>query len=71
MDSFTSFIEWVLGGLVLVIGFFLKGTVDRQTVLEEKVNNLHETYVKKDDFKEFKEELWHRFDELKEEIKKR
>lgn len=62
---------WVIGGLLSVIGFFVKSNYDRQNALEDKYNSLHEIYVKKDDFREFKEELWKRLDDMKEEIKKK
>lgn len=71
MEAFVDVVLFVFGGLLAVIGFFVKSNYDKQTALEEKFNNLHEVYVKKDDFKDFKEELWRRFDELKEEIRKK
>jgi deoxyhypusine synthase len=66
-----SLLDWILKGLVAVMAFILKHAFDKQAVLEEKVNNLHEIYTKKDDFKDFKEELWHRLDKMEETIKNR
>lgn len=71
METLNQFLHWVLAALLTVLGFFLKGTIDRQKELEDSYNNLHDIYVKKDDFREFKEELWKRLDDMKEEIKKR
>lgn len=71
METFNQFLHWVLAALLTVLGFFLKGTIDRQKELENSYNNLHDIYVKKDDFREFKEELWKRLDDMKEEIKKK
>lgn len=71
METLNQFFYWVLAALLSVLGFFLKGTIDRQKELEDSYNNLHDIYVKKDDFREFKEELWKRLDDMKEEIKKK
>lgn len=65
-DGFT----WVLGGIITLMSWFLKGALDRLTTVEEKYNTLHDLYVKKDDFKDFKEELWHRLDEIKQQVNK-
>lgn len=71
METLNQFLHWVLAALLSVLGFFLKDTIDRQKELEDSYNNLHDIYVKKDDFREFKEELWKRLDDMKEEIKKK
>ena len=71
METLNQFIQWVLTALLTMLGFFLKGTIERQKQLEDRYNNLHDIYVKKDDFREFKEELWKRLDDMKEEIKKK
>ena len=71
METLNQFFYWVLAALLSVLGFFLKDTINRQKELEDSYNNLHDIYVKKDDFREFKEELWKRLDDMKEEIKKK
>lgn len=71
--SFLDLVVWANGGLVLVLSYFLRGVMDehKQTKLDliSMKENLHERYVKKDDFKEFKEELWHKLDDLKQQLK--
>lgn len=71
MASVAEIVEWALAVLLAIVSFFLKGVIDDNKALQKQVNELHEVYVKKDDFKEFKEELWNRLDDMKEEIKKR
>lgn len=64
MQTIHDVFVWVLGGLLAVTGFFLRGALDRLSSIEEKYNGLHEYYVKKDDFEKFEEQLWKRFDRL-------
>jgi hypothetical protein len=71
--SFIDLVVWANGGLILVLSYFLRGVMDehKQTKLDlvSMKETLHERYVKKDDFKEFKEELWHKLDDLKQQLK--
>jgi len=41
---------------------------DNETLWKE-VNNIKEKYFKKEDFIEFKQELWHRLDDMKNDMK--
>jgi hypothetical protein len=67
--NFTQLVVWGSGGLIMVLGYFLRGVMDIQKDHTDQLHNLHEKYVKKDDFKEFKEELWAKLDDLKIQIK--
>ncbi len=40
-------------------------------LLWKEVNNVKEKYFKKEDFTEFKQELWKRFDRLEDDLKAR
>lgn len=67
--NFTQLVVWGTGGLIMILGYFLKGTMDKLHEHEALLNTMHERYVKKDDFKEFKDELWQKLDDLKAQIK--
>lgn len=67
--NFKDIIIGVNGILILAVGYFLKEAMDELKTHRDKLSNLHETYVKKDDFKDFKEELWARLDDLKQQVK--
>ena len=72
MDSavnFTQLVVWGSGGLIMILGYFLRGVMDQQKDHATQLNTMHERYVKKDDFKEFKDELWLKLDDLKQQLK--
>lgn len=66
MDNFT--ISFILNGLLGIVMFFMKQsndvTKERITKAEEEINKIKDSTVKKEDFREFKEELWVRFDKM-------
>ena len=73
MDSLiVSFIFNVLLGVVM---FFLKlnndVTRERLAKAEEKIEKIQDTTYKKEDFREFKEELWTRIDKMEVAFEKR
>jgi hypothetical protein len=62
--GFTQLVVWGIGGLVTLLTYFLKGVMDQVKDQEKRLNNLHMEYVKRDDFSDFKDELWKRFDRI-------
>lgn len=73
MDNLiVSFIFNVLLGVVM---FFMKQSNDtmkeRVSKLETDVERIKDNTVKKEDFREFKEELWIRFDKMEMTIDKK
>lgn len=64
--SVVSLIVNVLMGLIM---FFAKYTVDdlkdKLKVHQEAIDRIRDTYIKREDFREFKEELFVRLDEMK------
>ena len=67
--NFTQLVVWGSGGLIMILGYFLRGVMDTQKDHAQQLNTMHERFVKKDDFKEFKEELWNKLDDLKQQLK--
>lgn len=67
--TFTQFVVWAIGGLVTLLTYFLRGVMDQQKEHGQQLSTMHERFVKKDDFKEFKEELWNKLDDLKQQLK--
>lgn len=67
--NFTQLVVWGTGGLLMIVSYFLRGVMDKQKEMENELHTMHERYVKKDDFKEFKEELWVKLDDLKQQLK--
>ena len=67
MDS--SVASWVINGLLGVVMFFMKMTLsdlkDQLKEHKEEINVVKETTTKKEDFQEFKQELWRRLDGMK------
>lgn len=47
----------VLTGVLGLMSWFLKGSIDRVATLEEKYNTLHDHYVKKMDFVRFEDKI--------------
>lgn len=75
-------LKWALIGLLSVSTYLLKRTVDQMdTALKDHkiahaalsidVQNIKNEYLHKNDFREFKMELWSRFDDLKKDIRDR
>lgn len=62
--TFTQFVVWAIGGLVTLLTYFLRGVMDQQKEHEKHLNNLHEIYQKKEDFRDFQTQLWSRLDRL-------
>ena len=64
-EVLASFIFNVLLGIIM---YFLKQNNDalreRVAKTEEKIDKIENSTVKKEDFREFKEELWLRFDKM-------
>ena len=67
--TFSNLVLWGMGGLVTLLTYFLKGVMDKQVDHDKQLNTLHDKYVKKDDFREFKTELWEKLDDLKQQLK--
>lgn len=67
--NFNELVLWGLGGVTMILGYFLKGSMDEIKDHRNQLSSLHERYVKKDDFREFKDELWAKLDDLKNQIK--
>ena len=71
-ELIVSFIFNVLLGIVM---FFMKQSNDtmkeRLSKTEDKVDRIADTYFKKDEFREFKEELWVRMDKMEVAFEKR
>lgn len=69
--SLVSLIVNVLMGLIM---FFAKYTVDdlkdKLKVHQEAIDRIRDTYIKREDFREFKEELFVRLDEMKLDLNK-
>jgi hypothetical protein len=77
-----EFLKWIVVGLLGVATYFLKRTVDQMdnalkdhktahATLSVDVQNIKNEYLHKNDFREFKMELWSRFDDLKKDIRDR
>jgi hypothetical protein len=60
-----QYLLWAINGLLVVVIWFM-----REAYLELKVRvlKLEDNTVKKDDFKEFKDEFFRRFDRLEQEV---
>ena len=60
----------LLGGLLFFMRLAYSDLKDKVCELEGDNKAIKNDYFKKEDFREFKQELWHRFDELKSDIKR-
>jgi uncharacterized membrane protein YhiD involved in acid resistance len=64
----NQIVEWVVGGLVALVAWLGKMQINslqkRINDQESKIEHIKETYFKKEDFKEFKQELWTRMDKM-------
>lgn len=67
--SFSQIVLFGVSGVVGLLAWFLKGTMDEIKDHRVELSTMHERYVKKDDFKDFKEELWLKLDDLKQQLK--
>lgn len=63
-----NIISWVFNGLMGLAVYLLKGVYnDVKEQLknhQDEINHIKDNYLKKDDFKEFKDELWRRLDKI-------
>lgn len=70
-----EFLKWLVMGVFSLALYFMKRSVDQldRTITENKLRietqntemqRIRMEYLHKDDFKEFKAELWQRFDRL-------
>ena len=75
MDN-LHYISWALNGVLLLLGYLMRTTVeanrkrvdDLETAIKEQGKDIVEVkvhYLQKDDFSEFKNELWRKLDDLK------
>ena len=68
-------VSYVLNGVLAVLGYLMKTTLTDlktdNTRLWKEVTHIKDTYFKKEDFSEFKQELWKRFDRLEDDMKAR
>jgi uncharacterized membrane-anchored protein YjiN (DUF445 family) len=64
----NQIVEWVVGGLIALVAWLGKMQINslqkRINDQESKIEHIKETYFKKEDFKEFKQELWTRMDKM-------
>ncbi len=64
----NQIVEWFVGGLVALVAWLGKTQINslqkRINDQESKIEHIKETYFKKEDFKEFKQELWTRMDKM-------
>ena len=71
MDQ-TTFL-WLVNGLIVVLGYFLKtehtSIKSELKAIKEEVSSVRDTYFKKEDFQDFKRELWARLDRIEDDIK--
>ena len=64
----NQLVEWFVGGLIALVAWLGKTQINslqkRIADQEAKIEQIKETYFKKEDFKEFKQELWTRMDKM-------
>jgi hypothetical protein len=69
------FLSFIFNALLGVVMFFLKQNNDtlkeRLKDVETRTSKIEETTVKKEDFREFKEELWLRLDKMENTFERR
>lgn len=62
----------IFNGLLGIAMYFMRSahenTKDEIKDLKKSVETVKDTYYKKEDFREFKEELWKKFDRLEEQL---
>ncbi len=63
-----NYISWIINLLMMVAMYLLKTAhsdiKERLKVHDEEISHVKERYLKRDDFKDFKEELWRRLDKI-------
>lgn len=68
-----SFVSLLVNGLLAAVLFFMKQSNDMQqkdiTTLKDQMDRVRDTYFKKEDFREFREELWVRLETLRMDFK--
>lgn len=68
-----TIVSWVVNGLLGLVMFYLRSNMENQRedmkFLKIQLDAVKESYLKKEDFKDFKEELWERLDDVKRDVK--
>ena len=66
--------SFIVNGLLGLVMYFMKMSNDNMKAdvkeLQQEIKHVKDTYYKKEDFREFKEELWLRLDEIKMDFKR-
>lgn len=66
--------SFIINGLLGLVMYFMKMSNDALKgdvkELQQEIKHVKDTYYKKEDFREFKEELWLRLDEIKMDFKR-
>jgi hypothetical protein len=69
----STIVSFLLNGLMAIALYFMKQSNDNTKAdidrIRDDVKDVRDTAYKKEDFKEFKEELWRRFDKLEADVK--
>ena len=69
----AELLKWVVFGIMGVSIWFMKRTIDgydtRLKEQQKEIAEIRRDYLHRDDFKEFKMELWNMFNEIKQDIK--
>jgi len=67
-----DWVPWVINGLLALVMYFMKASADGTRIelkeLRNSLDTVKDTYYKKEDFREFKDELWRRFDKVEKTI---
>ena len=68
-------ISYVFNAVICILGYFMRTTLtdlkEDNFRLWKEVTHIKDSYFKKEDFSEFKQELWKRFDRLEDDMKAR
>lgn len=71
-QEIVTYILGALGTLALLFGrLYIEDLRARLVVAESAINRLGEVYLRKDEFKEFKAELWSRLDHIESTVESR
>ena len=74
MDN-GNIISFIVNGLLAVILYFMKTSADsvKEQLKEQRheISHIKDHYFKKEEFREFKEELWTRFDKMEHAFERR
>lgn len=75
MDGYGAIASLAINGLMGIVMYFMKmahdNTKDNIKRLESEIEKVRETSFRKEDFKEFKEDLWKRLDKFEESVEKK